>query len=442
MANIRIHGLIARTNKAGLTRWYWQPSATLKAAGWKPLVLGKDRNAAMQAAERRNAEIATWKAGGGKPGEVKKRILADTLGALIARYIREVINGTRANGNPFIADTTAKTYRTSLKRLDLWAGNQPLAFITSARVRVLRDTLIGPADRGGIGNYPAHKTLSMGSTLFKFAVQRELVDKNPFANFGLEAPDPRAAIWSPPAREAFVAAADAAGEPNMALAVMLAFATGQREGDLLRMSIANYVAIPEHKMNPEDYAIFAARAPDGVPRGIRIRQRKTGAWIEVPVVGEVRRRIEDNISRTKTHGLTTLLFDDKPAWHWSGRNTGETTGKPRPWAGERGQTRFQRRFAELREAASAAAADIATVQFRDLRRTCVVYLGELGLDAHLIAAITGHDIDATQGILKTYMPLTTGRSSHAIALSLVREERETARNRENDVTIDRAKDAL
>ncbi|MFX8075148.1 hypothetical protein ABTK71_19700, partial [Acinetobacter baumannii] len=87
------------------------------------------------------------------------------------------------------------------------------------------------------------------------------------------------------------------------------------------------------------------------------------------------------------------------------------------------QTRFQRDFAEVREWAVATAlgegddelaTEIEGIQYRDLRRTCVVYLGELGLDAHLIAAITGHDLDETQRILKTYMPRTTGRAARAI----------------------------
>ena len=101
------------------------------------------------------------------------------------------------------------------------------------------------------------------------------------------------------------------------------------------------------------------------------------------------------------------------------------------YAGEAGQTRFQRDFADVRAAACTSAleagdadlaAELQCLQFRDLRRTCVVYLGELGMDAHLIAAVTGHDIDETQAILKTYMPRTTGRAARAIALASAREQ--------------------
>lgn len=40
MAQIRIPCLVGKTNKAGITSWYWQPSATLARAGWKPISLG------------------------------------------------------------------------------------------------------------------------------------------------------------------------------------------------------------------------------------------------------------------------------------------------------------------------------------------------------------------------------------------------------------------
>lgn len=63
---------------------------------------------------------------------------------------------------------------------------------------------------------------------------------------------------------------------------------------------------------------------------------------------------------------------------------------------------------------SSSSVMLVCVQFRDLRRTCVVYLGELGMDAHLIASVTGHDIDETQRILKTYIPRTTGRAARVM----------------------------
>ena len=51
------------------------------------------------------------------------------------------------------------------------------------------------------------------------------------------------------------------------------------------------------------------------------------------------------------------------------------------------------------------------------------------IDETSIAAITGHDIDETRRILRTYMPRTTGRAARAIALVTAREAKEAAKEK-------------
>lgn len=417
MANITIPYLVGRTNKRGVTSWYWQPSAALARAGWKPVALGKDESAAINAARTRNTTVTQWQAGAAQPNDVRRHVESGTVGALIRRYRRDVIEGKDHSGKPRIAASTARTYSTALKRLDIWAGTQPLAFVTPARVKALKNAMLHPVD--GIGHDPAHKTLKVGRQLFQFAIECDLVTANPFANFNLAAPPPRDVIWSAPAREAMVRTADAAGMPSMALAITLGFAIAQREGDLLALTRRQWVPIPQHKVQPHDWPALVALAPDGVPMGIRIRQGKTKAWIEVPVVGDVRARVESALARAATGNTLQMVIDD----------TRSAPTQAALYSGVIGQTRFQRDFAAIRESAIARATtegdaelaiELATLQFRDLRRTAVVYLGELGLDAHQIAAITGHDLDTTQRILKTYMPTTTGKAASVVVLTATR----------------------
>ena len=426
MAQLVTPFLVSKTNKGGKTRWYWQPDKTLRAAGWESKPLGTDEFAAHTAARAINKDVDDWRAGGARPDTVAAHVQRGTVNALIDLYERQVIHGKKPDGTPVIARSTAKTYGTGLERIRLWAGKHPVEFITPARVRALRDAMIAPEERGGIGHDPAYKTLKMLRTLFQFAIQQDMVERNPALNFGLAAPAPRAIIWSPGAREAMVDAARAAAMPSMALAIQLGFAIGQREADMLALSQRQWVEIPAHKMQPEDHATLAALAPDATVRGLRVRQRKTKAWIEVPVIGDVREAVEANIATARAGQVTSILMDD----------TRGTPARAALYAGDAGQTRFQRDFADVRTAAitraqregdADLAEELATLQFRDLRRTCVVYLGELGLDAHLIAAITGHDIDETQVILKTYMPRTTGRAARAIALSFARDAKGNTR---------------
>lgn len=421
MANVRIPYLVARRNKDGSTNYYWQPSATLAAAKWQAQPLGKDEAAAIDAARAINKQVEQWRGGQAQPN-IRMRAADGTLARAIADYRRAVIDGRKPDGSPRVAATTAKTYSSALNRLETWGGKYPLPYITRQRVRALRDGMI----RSGLGEHAAHTTLKLGRQLFAWLIDegRWEQGKNPFESFGMAAPDPRETIWSPGARELIVATADAEGFPSIALAVMLGYAIGQREADILELTIPQWVALPEHKMQPEDYAVLAAAAPDGTPRGIRIRQNKTGAWIEVPVTGTVRRRVEANLARAKAASRFELILDD-------------TRGNA-AYAGASGATRFQRDFAALRTKAAeiatingdiALSEEINRLQFRDLRRTCVVYLGELGLEDHLIAAITGHDIDDTRRILRTYMPRTTGRAARAIALVTAREAKEAVKEK-------------
>src|SRR5579864_9462735 len=129
MANFRIPCLVARTNKAGQTSWYWQPSKSLAKAGWQPIALSKNEAIALDAARARNTEVGRWKNGEDRPADVATRIIGGTVGALIARYRRDVLEGFDADGRPLLREGTKGIYRTGLKRLEAWAGDQPVAWI-------------------------------------------------------------------------------------------------------------------------------------------------------------------------------------------------------------------------------------------------------------------------------------------------------------------------
>lgn len=438
MAKVTVQFLVGKPTKKGVHNWYWQPSKTLKDAGFTPVRLGQtvgqDASAEIiEAAQARNKSVEQWRQG--EPLEkIRTRHQDNTFGRAIDNYRRDVVNGKKPNGAPMIAASTAKAYGTALKRLEAWGGDMPLRDITPKRVKVLRNAMLKPIDQGGIGHHPAHKTLKLGRQVFKYLISEDEWPKgqNPFEDFGLGEPEARDVVWSPEARELIVATADAMELPSIALAVMLGYAIGQREADILETRIPQYVELPAHKMQPADYEALSQSSPDGVPRGIRIRQNKTKAWIEVPVVGEVRDRVEANIKRSTTAGHFCIILDDLR--RQSNRRIEQSKfGNVVAYEGHNGAVRFQRDFAGVREeAATRAEAEknmelaehIRTLQFRDLRRTCVVYLGELGLEDHLIAAITGHDIDETRKILKVYMPRTTGRAAAAVAIATARQAKE------------------
>ena len=93
------------------------------------------------------------------------------------------------------------------------------------------------------------------------------------------------------------------------------------------------------------------------------------------------------ISRAKGQIITPILLNDS-----SGR----------PWQ----QRHFIRTWRTILDHAitKTGRTAMATLQFRDLRRTCVVTLNRLGLNDAQISAISGHKLATIKRILEVYCP--------------------------------------
>lgn len=413
---LEVKGLRAKSTASGI-RFYWEPNAAERRAKWTSLPLGTDLVAAVKAAEARNAEIEHWRMGGASPRTVSRFTAPRTFGSIIARY--------RAEHLATKAESTQRVNKVALARLDAWAGDKPTVFITRQRVRVLRDAMIK-----GLGHDPAFKVLKAGRELCGWAVRQELMADNPFLEFGLAAIAPRYQIWEADAIAAFDAAAHRMALPSVAFAMHLAEHIGQREGDLLKLTSAQWR--PVLGLDKETAAALAHDdGPDaGKVMGFYIRQGKGNRWVGVPVAGDMRRRVESviaaNAARASLPGAVAtanLIVNDR-------------TGLPYR------QHHFIQQFAAVRAEAIAAAkrsgqtelaATLATLQFRDLRRTCVVRLGELGLEDPLIAAITGHKLASIKKILEVYMPRTTKMAARAMVAHIGQADRQSRNSDKNGV---------
>ena len=430
MASFTVQFLTSRPGKHGRPRWYWQPSAALQRAGFKLVALGQDEAAAIDRARQLNHQVEQWKAGGqpvtpkGEALPVQRHMPRGTVGDLIDRYRRERLPG--------LATSTQATYGFALKLIAAWAADAPLPEITRARVQKFKDGLLLPPAKGAPPMLNrAAGTLRVLRTLFQFAEDADLIPAgtNPATRSGIETPPPRHQVWSPDARAAVIAAAleplTTGGQHfppdhSLAVAITLGFAIGQRQADILKLHQGQYVEIPRHKMLATDWAILSAMADDGKVMGIRLKQGKTRRWVEVPIVGDTRAMVEASIARAKQASATTVLIDERT---------------DRTWTDKAGQGRFQRRLADAKDRAitaatkadnTALAAELADLEYRDLRRTAVVYMGELGITDQGISSITGHKLETVKSILETYMPRTTAMAATAIAMSqarLVRAEK-------------------
>lgn len=412
MAKIDVPCLVGKTNKGGITSWYWQPSKTLATAGWKAMSLGKDMTRAIAEAQARNAEVDQWKLGDRRPAGVARKDPAGTFGALIQRYRREVLEGTDASGRPLLADTTKRGYSAALKRLEEWAGKHPLAYVTPARVRALRDAVARPVEAGGIGHAPAHSLLKCLRVVMAFAERTDAIPKgsNPATSFDLGAPPPRKMIWTPEDDAAFDAAAFALGLPSMALARELALYTAQREGDLIKFTEHQFQKLEIHEL--EASRILADQ--DGQVYGWCFAQKKTSkrdmdVLMEIPlepeILGRVRAALRTNRARDRAadpiRPTSYVIVNDRTGLPYSERQF------IREW------------HRVLKQAAEATGREsMLELHWHDLRRTRVVRLRRRGMAKEMIAAITGHSLASIAAMLKVYGPIDPTITAAAIASSL------------------------
>lgn len=408
-------------NTAGGLRYYWEPSATLKKAGWKALVLGKDEEAAIRAARTRNAEIAAWRAGDASPRDVKKLDKRHTVDAVIALF--------KLHRFPKLKEKTRSEYASKLKTISKWSGTVRMDAITRKNIMDFRDALYAPRKDGTVRATTAFNTLKVMRTLWEWAASNEHIPMNPVpADMDVSTPEPRQQFASALGRQALVDAGNALGRPNMVAAMILAWTIGQRQEDLLKMLQTRYDEIqPYEADDPAVYARIAAREPDGRVMGIRMRQGKTDRWVGVPVTADARVQLEAAIAGARKLQLTTILYDEERDRTWTSQALAERRTR---------QAHFQRSFGAIRQQAVATltaagddelAAEVADLEFRDFRRTCVVTMGQRGIPDHLISAITGHRLETVKKILETYLPRTTGMAMLAVDLTHERAPRQAAR---------------
>lgn len=412
-----IRGLVEKPTAGGI-RYYWEPTPLQRKAGWTTQTLPTDLVAAITAARKRNEQIDGWKNGGAKPKEVQAYNRRQTFGHVLDRYEKEVLALKAAN--------TRRVDSTSIKRLRAWAGDLDVAWITRKRVKALRDALMEHVVLDGPGHAPVFALLTCLRAIMAWWINdQDLNTPNPADRFGVPAPAPRDAIWEPDALAAFAEGAIELGVASIDLAVEIAAYTGQREEDVIMLAASQWREMSLRQLGGDERlydALVSHDGPDaGKVMGIYVRQRKTNRWIGVPIEGALRARIESALAANRKAALARGTVQAQHIIVCERTGTG--------W----GQDDFIHTVLDIRRAAAAVAIgdgnmDLAerlwTLQFRDLRRTCIVNLGLLGLNDYQIASISGHTQATIKKILEVYMPRTEAAAAHSVVARLeVRSEK-------------------
>jgi integrase len=257
-----------------------------------------------------------------------------------------------------ISPRTRRDYIKQIKRIEREFSDFPIKALADPRATQIflewRDRLAKTSLRQA--DY-AYGTLSR---ILSWALKRRMISTNPCAKMGKLYQGTRVnKIWEDEDVARFLRTAP----PYLRLAMVLATNTGQRHGDLLRLSWSAY---------------------DG--KKIKLRQSKTGAHVPIPVTDELKAAL-DAASKQSPIILTNSV--GKP---WSESGFQSAWGKATMRAGIRGLT------------------------FHDLRGTAVVTLARAGCNEVEIYTITGHKPGDVQAILTAhYLPRDEQVASNAIA---------------------------
>lgn len=192
----------------------------------------------------------------------------------------------------------------------------------------------------------AEYTLVIFASILAWAKQRRKIPSTPLEKIGRIYTGTRVeAVWD----DADEAAFNRNAAPNMQLALMLALWTGQRQGDLLRLTWSQY---------------------DG--QWIRLQQSKTGVRLQIPVS----RSLKQVLDETKRSSPTILANAYGRSWDPDGfRSSWRKTCKK---------------------------AGITGLTFNDLRGTAVTRLALAGCSEPEIASITGHTLRNVKSILEKH----------------------------------------
>ena len=243
-----------------------------------------------------------------------------------------------------LADRTRRDYVRLIRKIEAEFSDFPIQALADRRTRgeflTWRDRMAKGSRR------QADYTYSVLALILAWAFDRGLVPHNPCERPGKTYRSKRVDnVWTPDDEARFLEAAP----DHIALAYMLAVWTGQRQGDLLRLTWSAY---------------------DG--NTIRLRQSKTGARVTIPVGAPLKALLD----RTPKKAVTILATVRDTSWTESGFRAS--------W-----RTVCQK-------------AGIAGLTFHDLRGTAVTRLAVAGCTVPEITTITGHTNGQASAILDAH----------------------------------------
>jgi integrase len=257
-----------------------------------------------------------------------------------------------------LSEATKESYLPRLRVIDAKWGSVPIEATQDKEFR--RDVLAWHEQMGKKSRSSADNTLVTLAKVLSYAKEKAVIELNVLDTFTrLYKSDRSEMVWS----DALVARFLELASPPMRTAMFLGRNTGQRQKDVRELPWSAY---------------------DGV--GIKLRQSKTGALVEVPCTRELKSYL-DTLPRVSPLILTTVT----------------------------GRAFAARHFAQSWRAVSEKAG-AGELNFHDLRGTAATQLAEAGATVPMIASIMGWSHDSAQKIISSYVARNSNLAKAGIEL--------------------------
>jgi len=357
-----------RARADGSWRVWWEPETALRANGWKPVQLSADKPTwSMREMERLNREVDRARA-----GKTPARTGGRSIDAVIHRY--------RAEAFPDLAPKTQKSYDALLRLISAKWGEDHVSDFTKPVIYNWYQALL----RTGSPRR-AQALVRMMSSLMGHA---ELLgwraeDSNPCLRLKMRTPKPRKRTANWDEIDALVQAADALGWPVMGQMVLFATYHGQRETDLILARRADF--------RRQDVQLPG----DPAPRSLwlwQLTRSKRGTEGVLPVHDACAPMLDVREDLAPAEPIFADPVNDGPF----------------------NEETFQTRWQRLRATAAEGLPSVATLQFRDLRRTFGVMARSAAVGRDDIGDVLGNSAARDPLLGETYMPADFPAAMRAI----------------------------
>ena len=336
---VQMKYVLKKRLRDGTRAWYWNPPRAAREAGFVAEALGANESAALARALALNAHLEEWRHDTGGPRR-------GTTTWLIREYQRDPVFET-------LAASTQRMYGEALRRIESTFGPHLVNAVQYRHAKRFYEDLRAPSTEGGSERLgTANGTIRVARVLWRFAVDEDVADANPFRRVRLKSLPSRTVLWHPSQVAAFVAKADEMGHSEAGTAALIAFELAQRQGDVLALPWSRY---------------------DGAK--LEVRQNKTGAPVTIPLkaVPALKARID------ATDRLAPQII---------------VRADGSPWAAR--AKRFRRLVRRIADAAGLP----NELRFMDLRRSGMTELADAGATDDELRAVSGHK---TRNVVSMYV---------------------------------------